>query len=86
MMMTRNQVNVYLAIILETVAEVPDGAPEGPMYAVLCDHLELTDFEVLASLATTLGLVTRKGHVMKITRKGLETVEKIRAARSEVSS
>ena len=31
--MTRNEANAYLAIMLETIVECPNGAPEGPMFA-----------------------------------------------------
>ncbi len=85
--MTRNECNVFLAAILETVAASPTGAPAGVMYAALCGRMDLLDFEGLLTIAKEVGLVTRDAsHVIKITAKGRATVAKIEASRVNVTA
>jgi hypothetical protein len=80
--MTRNEANVILAAILETVAEVND-APSGHMYAALMGKVSLDDYNELLGIARNVGLVTvSPAHLVSITDKGRQMVEKIKAHRA----
>jgi hypothetical protein len=80
--MTRNEANAYLAAILETIAELPNGAPSGHLYAALMGRLELTDYQALVGIAKDAGLVQERGHLLTMTPKGREMVAKITAVRA----
>lgn len=76
--MDRKKANQILTAILLAVAEMPEGAPEGPMYAALMGTASLEEFQGLVEIAASCGLVTRSGHVLTIAPKGREMVAKIR--------
>lgn len=81
--MTRNEANVFLAVILETVAAAgAAGAPSGPMYAAMMGRMDLGDYQTLVGIATDCGLVTQASNVVHITLKGRDTVAKIDASRA----
>lgn len=81
--MNKHEANVLLAVILTTVAETPDGAPEGVMYAALMNRVELADFQSLLSIAQQVGLITRARHVVTITARGLALAAKLEAFAKE---
>ena len=83
--MTRHEANVYLAAILETVEAMPEGAPSGPMYAVLMGKMNLTDYEMLVETAMSAGLLTKSSHVLYITDKGRDMVKKIQMTRIDTT-
>lgn len=83
--MTRNEANTFLAIILQTVAESPDGAPLGVMYAAMVGHISLEDFGALMLLCADMGLVHSRNHVATLTAKGRDMVGKIDAHRRVAS-
>ena len=78
--MDRQQANVLLACILETVAEGP--APSGAMFAAMQSRVTLDEYQGLIQIAQSVGLVTVASHVVTITDKGRETVSKIQAHRA----
>ena len=77
--MTRTEMNVYLAAILTTVAESPDGAPSGVMYAALQDQLGLQDYQDLLTICTSTGLCEKSNQLITLTSKGRDMVSKIKA-------
>lgn len=82
--MTRNQLNAFLAAILETAHEMDamGGAPEGPMYAAMMNHVDLATFESILGLAESASLVTRKAYQVRLTSKGREAVRAIQAGKA----
>lgn len=87
-MRNRAELNAYLCVILETVAETGDrGAPSGPMYAALMGRMDLETYNLIVGIAMKGELVTKDGmHVLTITPKGKETVAKIAAHRAAHAS
>jgi hypothetical protein len=82
-MMNRNEANLYLAAILETVAESAHGAPSGHMYAALMGKMSLDDYSALLDIASEVGLVkVAPSHLVTITPKGADMVAKIKAHRA----
>jgi nitrate reductase assembly molybdenum cofactor insertion protein NarJ len=84
--MTRNELNTYLAIVLETLAEAgDDGAPSGPMYAAMMGHLGEDAFNRYSTIVQVLlkgKLATQSpSHVLTITPAGRAIVAKIEASR-----
>lgn len=57
------------SIILETIQELPDGAPAGPIYAALMGVISLEEFERIMSALVTAGVVTKRGHQYFPTKK-----------------
>jgi predicted transcriptional regulator len=83
--MTRQQINAYLVVILETLSEAPHGVPSGHMYAAMMGGagLNLGEYQTLVQIAREGGLIKVAGsHLVTLTDKGRQLVEKIRAAKT----
>ena len=83
--MTRDQINVALAAILETLASDPDHtAPIGPMYAAFMATHEFSvdDVDAVFSIAATAGLIARGRSIATLTPRGENMVAQIRAHRA----
>ena len=82
--MTKKEVNMYLAAVLETLAESERGeAPEGILYMALSSSgASYDDWQTIVELLL-VGEVCEKiaGPQLRITAKGREVVESIAAAR-----
>jgi hypothetical protein len=82
--MTRNEANVFLAVILGTVGETSGGVPSGHLYAALMGRMGLDDYENLIGLAKQAGLVVEaRSHLLTLTPKGRDmvaTIEKFKQA------
>lgn len=76
--MDRKQANVYLATILTTVGDIPEGTPSGPLYAALMGRMSLDDYQMLIGMCKGGNLLTEAGHVLKLTDKGKALVRHIK--------
>jgi hypothetical protein len=47
--------------ITAVVNEMPDGAPAGPMYAAVMQHLSLDQFEAIMRVLVEAGRITKRG-------------------------
>ena len=78
--MTRQEANVYLAVILDTVASSPHGAPSGHLYAALMSRISLDTYNALLGVCVDSGLVkVAWSHLVTITEKGKGVVKQIQA-------
>ncbi len=79
--MTRNDLNVLLCAILATLAEFPEGAPSGVMFAAVSQSARgsLEDYQTAIAVVKGGGLATERDRVLTITPKGREVVSKITA-------
>jgi predicted methyltransferase len=78
--MTREETNAYLCVILETVSESKSGVPSGHMYAAfMTKGITLDEYQSILGIAQRGGLVEVKSHLVTLTPKGQEMVEKIHA-------
>lgn len=84
--MTREQTNVALAAILETLAEVPEGSPSGVLYAALqmnnAEVYDLGSYQMVLNMLERAQLVTVDNHFVTITDKGKELARQVSAHRS----
>jgi hypothetical protein len=71
---------VYMASILTTVAESPEGAPEGVLYAGLMGEMGLELFKSFIGLMEKTNLIERHGLVLKATELGLLKAQAIEKA------
>jgi len=56
------------ALLAETIAELPDGVPAGHLYAAVCSHVSLTQFERVVDSLESSGAVKRsRRHVLRST-------------------
>lgn len=77
-LMDRNQLAVFVAAILSTLAEFPDGCPESTLY--LAVGMDWSAFENVSSILTQNDLIAIQGHWVKPTAKGLALAQEIEAA------
>tara|TARA_Y100000310_G_C20273453_1_gene619138 strand:+ start:372 stop:617 length:246 start_codon:yes stop_codon:yes gene_type:complete len=81
--MTRNQINVYLASILTTIAET-DEAPSGIIYsALMANGVTLNEYMQLQTILVSSELCTLSHDVLRLTDRGHELaneINKIKAA------
>lgn len=86
--MNRAELNGYLSVILETVADMgAEGAPSGVMYAAMQSRVSLQEYQSVLGIALQGGLVEQTAHLVTITEKGRAIVAKIAAHRAaQVSS
>ena len=81
--MTRNQINVYLASILTTIAET-DEAPSGIIYsALMANFVTLNEYMQLQTILVSSELCTLSHDVLRLTDRGHELaneINKIKAA------
>lgn len=54
-------------VIATTVAETPEGAPAGLLYAGLMGHTDLSGFDAAVAALSQAGLVDRRGDVLRAT-------------------
>ncbi len=76
--MDRKQANIYLATILTTVGDIPEGAPSGHLYAALMGQMSLDDYNMLIGICKGGSLMTEEGHVLKLTDKGKVLVKHVK--------
>ena len=70
--MTRNQINVYLASILTTIAET-DEAPSGIIYsALMANGVTLNEYMQLQTILVSSELCTLSHDVLRLTDRGHE--------------
>lgn len=83
--MTKNDINVALIVILETLSEGRGEAPSGYIYAALQTSdpqtYTLSAYTWVLSVLTRSDLVTLEDDVVTITAKGRELAGQIAAAR-----
>jgi len=83
--MTRKEANIYLAAILETLAEGENGeAPEGILYAgIATAGASFGDWQAITNILLA-GLLCERtpGPCLKLTDKGRKAVERIAEARA----
>lgn len=77
--MDRKQANIYLATILTTVGDIPEGAPSGHLYAALMGQMSLDDYQMIIGVCKGGNLMTESGHVLQLTDKGKDLVKQIKA-------
>jgi hypothetical protein len=81
--MTRKQAVLQLSIILQAIAECPDGISSGHMYAALMENgITLNDYENLLNSAKAAHWIkVSRSHLVTITPEGKEIVNKIRQSK-----
>ena len=77
--MTRREINVYLAAIITTIADMPEGAPSGHLYAGLMGQMDLSSYQLLIGVCKDAGLIAESNHLITLTDKGREVVVKLKA-------
>lgn len=78
--MTQQESQVYVAAIIDTMADSGGEAPEGIMYAVLMSRISLDEFYVLMGALERLNWISRSNHVAKLTAEGFAISAKLKAA------
>ncbi len=82
-MLSRDQINAYLAVIIETVSDMGDrGCPSGHLYAAMMGHVTIDEYQGLMTVAKTVGLVTESSHVLRITDKGRSVLARMIIAKA----
>jgi hypothetical protein len=77
--MTTRELNIGLAAVVTTVAEVGE-APEGIIYAgLMTKGYTLDGLLMILGLLTQAGMITRAGDVATITQNGRDLAERINA-------
>lgn len=77
-MMTRDQINVFLAACLTTLAEMDCPAPESSFYIAL--EMNLADWQLIRQILLSANLATISANAVSITAKGREMAAKIEAS------
>jgi predicted transcriptional regulator len=82
---TKEQKSVVLLVVkavLETLAEVPEGAPSGTVYMALMSSLGLSHaaYQGLLGNLVGSGAITNSGHLLRITAEGKQMIEAMRKA------
>lgn len=76
--MTRDELNVALAAVLDTLAEFPEGALASTIYMAL-GH-DMSKWELVRNVLVSARLVKITSHLVTITAEGMKIVAKMRAA------
>ncbi len=77
-MLSRDQINSYLAVIIETVYEAGDaGCVSGHLYAAMLNHVTLEEYEGLLTVAQTAGILKMSNFVIRLTDKGRVVLAKL---------
>lgn len=85
--MTKDHVNALLSVILESVAESPDGAPSGPIFLAFSEKgISLGQYQALVSLGERADLWTISAHVLRLTDKGRALVKQLAEMRAEAAA
>jgi hypothetical protein len=67
------------AAILTTVADTPEGAPSGVVYAALMNHVSLDEYQNILSRLTGNGLVNQSNYLIRATPAGVQIANKLKA-------
>ncbi len=77
-MLSRDQINGYLAIIIETLYEAGDaGFPSGHLYAAMMGHVSLDEYQGLLAVAKQIEIVKESSHLLTLTDKGRAMLAKL---------
>jgi hypothetical protein len=77
-MLSRDQINAYLSVIIETVYESGDaGCISGHLYAAMMSRVTLDEYNGLLSVAKQADILTESGHVLRLTDKGRMVLAKL---------
>ena len=84
--MTKKQINIGLASILTTAAEVGDDMPLGPAYmALMGNGYSLSDFQILTTILAEAKLAVVAQTTLSLTVAGLDMAAKCEAAAKSVT-
>lgn len=79
--MTRNTANALAASILSALLDMPaHTGPTGPMYAAGLNTFTLAEFELVIDMLQLGQLVTKAGHTLTLTPKGVAMAERVNQA------
>jgi len=80
--MTKQTINTYLVVVLGTLAEIEEDAPEGVLYAALMTAgCGMAEWQIVRSVLIGGGLAeARPGPCLRATDAGREMAAKISAA------
>jgi hypothetical protein len=71
----------YMAAIVTTLSDFPEGSPSGTLYTALATSgATLDDYNTVLGICQKGGLVTVKAHYVTITEEGKQTAAKIKEA------
>lgn len=76
--MTRNEINVKLAAIITTVAEVGGMSPRTPIYLAM--GMDIDAYTLIESLLTRAGLAVATNETLTLTEAGKAMAAKIEAS------
>ena len=75
--MTKNEIN----ILLQTIAETPEGAPSGILYAgMMTAGWDIHDYESAVNFCKGQGLITETSNLIKPTQKLTDILGRLKAA------